>query len=145
MEKDKALDTLARVFHYGEERECEDGAVMFVGMDLWNEGCEAIEALIDSDPNRRTQKVDLKIFAEWLHEMQELTGGCVLAMRAEGRAGMVLELSWEQDGQAMSYSHPMSGTELCQMPVFVEIQVLQQIRWRVENSKPVPPTKQGEK
>jgi len=46
MEKDDALNTLAKVFHNGEEMEGEDGAVMVVDLALWNEGCDAIEALI---------------------------------------------------------------------------------------------------
>jgi len=80
--------------------------------------------------------MDLKDFAEWLHEMQELTGGCVLEMRVDGRAGIALELSWRQDGQAVSYSHHMSGVELRQMRVAVQKQVMQQIRLRVESRKP---------
>ena len=86
--------------------------------------------------------MDLKDFAEWLHEMQELTGGCVLKMRADGRAGIALELSWRQDGHAVSYSHHMSGVELRQMRVDVQKQVMRQIRYRVENRKPpnVTPT-----
>lgn len=41
-----ALNTLARVFHSGEEIEGDDGAAMMVDMALWNEGCEALESLI---------------------------------------------------------------------------------------------------
>jgi hypothetical protein len=46
MRKDEALNTLAKVFHNGEEIEGEDGAVMVVDLVLWNEGCEALEELI---------------------------------------------------------------------------------------------------
>ena len=49
MEKDDALNTLAKVFHSGEEMEGEDGAVMVVDLALWNEGCRAIEALIGGE------------------------------------------------------------------------------------------------
>lgn len=49
MEKDDALNTLAKVLHSGEEMEGEDGAVMVVDLALWNEGCEAIEALIGGE------------------------------------------------------------------------------------------------
>lgn len=49
MEKDDALNTLAKVFHNGEEMEGEDGMVMVVDLALWNEGCEAIEALIGGE------------------------------------------------------------------------------------------------
>lgn len=41
-----ALNTLARLFHSGEEIEGDDGAAMMVDMALWNEGCEALESLI---------------------------------------------------------------------------------------------------
>jgi hypothetical protein len=49
MDKDEALNTLAKVFHNGEEMEGEDGAVMVVDLALWNEGCEAIEAVIGGE------------------------------------------------------------------------------------------------
>ena len=80
--------------------------------------------------------MNLKDFAEWLHEMQELTGGCVLEMRVDGPAGIALELSWRQDGKAVSYSHHMSDIELRQMHVAVQKQVMRQIRYRVESGKP---------
>lgn len=81
--------------------------------------------------------MDLKELATWLHDMQELTGGCVLEMRADGRAGgLALELSWRQDGQAMGYAHHLSGVELRQMYVSVQSQVLEQIRKNVARRKP---------
>ena len=49
MGKDDALNTLAKVFHNGEEMEGDDGAVMVVDLALWNEGCEAIELLIGGE------------------------------------------------------------------------------------------------
>lgn len=49
MEKDEALNTLAKVFHNGEEMEGEDGAVMVVDLALWNEGCDALEAVIGGE------------------------------------------------------------------------------------------------
>jgi len=49
MDKDEALNTLAKVFGHGEEMEGADGAVMVVDLALWNEGCEAIEALIGGE------------------------------------------------------------------------------------------------
>ena len=49
MDKDEALNSLAKLFHNGEEMEGDDGAVMVVDLALWNEGCEAIEALIGGE------------------------------------------------------------------------------------------------
>ena len=49
MEKDEALNTLAKVFHNGEEMEGEAGAVMVVDLALWNEGCDALEAFIGGE------------------------------------------------------------------------------------------------
>ena len=46
---DAALNTLAQVFHNGEEAEGDDGAVMMVDLALWNEGCEALESLVSED------------------------------------------------------------------------------------------------
>lgn len=43
---DAALNTLAKMFHHGEEIEGDDGAAMMVDMALWNEGLEAFESLI---------------------------------------------------------------------------------------------------
>ena len=80
--------------------------------------------------------MDLKYFAEWLHEMQELTGGCVLEMRVDRRGGIAMELSWRQDRQAVSYSYHLSGFELRKMHVAAQKQVMQQIRYRVESGKP---------
>ena len=50
---DAALNTLAKMFHNGEEVEGDDGAAMMVDMALWNEGCEALESLI-GDGNDET-------------------------------------------------------------------------------------------
>ena len=49
MDKDEALNSLAKVFHNGEEIEGDDGLAMVVDLALWNEGCEAIEALIGGE------------------------------------------------------------------------------------------------
>jgi len=75
--------------------------------------------------------MNLNDIAKWMHEMQELTGGCVLEMRAYGRSGIELELSWRKDGHAVSHSHRISGLELRQMDVSAQKQVMQQIRHRV--------------
>ena len=75
--------------------------------------------------------MNLNDFAEWMHEMQELTGGCVLEMRAYGRAGIELELSYRKDGKAVSRSQRMDGFELRQMDASAQKQVMQQIRHRV--------------
>lgn len=49
MEKYEALNTLAKLFHNGEEMEGEDGMVMIVDLVLWNEGYEALESLIGGE------------------------------------------------------------------------------------------------
>ena len=47
MDKDEALNSLAKLFHNSEEMESYDGgAVMVVDFDLWHEGCAAMEFLI---------------------------------------------------------------------------------------------------
>lgn len=43
---DATLNTLARLFHNGEEIEGDNGAAMMVDMSLWNEGCEALESIL---------------------------------------------------------------------------------------------------
>ena len=47
--RDAALNTLAKLFHNGEEVEGDDGAAMMVDMSLWNEGVEALEFLVGDD------------------------------------------------------------------------------------------------
>lgn len=61
MEKDDALNTLAEVFRNGEEMEGEDGAVMVVDLALWNEGCEAIEALIGGEEDEEVGTGECRI------------------------------------------------------------------------------------
>ena len=78
--------------------------------------------------------MNLNDIAKWMHEMQELTGGCVLEMRAYGQSGIELELSWRQEyGLAVSHSHRISGLELRQMDASAQKQVMQQIRHRVSS------------
>jgi len=43
---DAALNTLARLFHNGEEIEGDDGAAMMVDLSLWHEASEAFDSLI---------------------------------------------------------------------------------------------------
>lgn len=47
--KDDALNSLAKLFHNGEEFEGDDGLIIGVDINLWNEGCEAIETLIGGE------------------------------------------------------------------------------------------------
>jgi len=49
MDKDEALNSLAKLFHNSEEMEGDDGAVMVVDLDLWHEGCAAMEFLIGGE------------------------------------------------------------------------------------------------
>ena len=49
MDKDEALNSLAKLFHNSEEMEGEDGAVMVVDLDLWHEGCAAMEFLVGGE------------------------------------------------------------------------------------------------
>jgi len=43
---DAALNTLAKLFHRGEEIEGDDGAAMMVDLSLWHEASEAFDSLI---------------------------------------------------------------------------------------------------
>ena len=78
MDKDEALNTLAKVFHNGEEMEGDDGAVMVVDLALWNEGCEAIEALIGGEEDER-------------HRRDEPEGGAAVPRPEQGDAGAQLD------------------------------------------------------
>lgn len=48
-EQDSALNKICELIHRGEEIEADDGLAMMVPMDLWNEACEAVEALVGQD------------------------------------------------------------------------------------------------
>ena len=49
MNNDEALNTLAKMFHSGEEIEGPDGLAMMVDMSLWNDAVEALEEIIGGD------------------------------------------------------------------------------------------------
>lgn len=49
MDKDEALNTLARMFHHADEMEGPDGTVMVVDLALWNEACEALETIVGGE------------------------------------------------------------------------------------------------
>lgn len=49
MNNDEALNTLAKMFHNGEEIEGPDGLAIMVDMALWNDACEAFENIIVDD------------------------------------------------------------------------------------------------
>lgn len=49
VQKDEALNTLCKVFHAGEEFEGPGGMIMAVDLALWNEGCEALEAIVGGE------------------------------------------------------------------------------------------------
>lgn len=57
MNKDDALNTLAKVFHSGEEFEGDDGMEMAVDLALWNEGCEAVEMLIGGEEDETAKAI----------------------------------------------------------------------------------------
>ena len=46
MDKDEAINIIARVFHSGEEIEGPDGLAMMVDMTIWNDACEALEDIV---------------------------------------------------------------------------------------------------
>ena len=95
MDKDEALNTLAKVFHNGEEMEGEDGAVMVVDLALWNEGCEAIEALIGGEEDEEvgaggTATVTRAMLTA-AHGVTLKSGDVVLSARLLGRIFLAME------------------------------------------------------
>ena len=46
MDKDEAINIIARMFHSGEEIEGPDGLAMMVDMTIWNDACEALEDIV---------------------------------------------------------------------------------------------------
>ena len=46
MDRDEAINIIARVFHSGEEIEGPDGLAMMVDMTVWNDACEALEDIV---------------------------------------------------------------------------------------------------
>ena len=76
----------------------------------------------------------LKDLAAWLQNMNDLTGGCVLDLRATERGGLTLDLSWRHNGRAQGYEHTLSSIELRQMRDTVQFSVLEQMGHRVAAS-----------
>jgi hypothetical protein len=83
--------------------------------------------------------MNLKDLAAWLQNMNELTNGCVLELRATERGELTLDLSWRHNGRAQGYEHALSGIELRQMRDTVQASVLEQIGHRVAASMREPP------
>ena len=83
--------------------------------------------------------MNLKDLAAWLQNMNELTNGCVLELRATERGGLTLDLSWRHNGRAQGYEHALSGIELRQMRDTVQFSVLEQIGHLVAASMREPP------
>ena len=83
--------------------------------------------------------MNLKYLAAWLQNMNEMTNGCVLELRATERGGLTLDMNWRHNGRAKGYEHALSGVELRQMRETVQLSVLEQIGHRVTASMREPP------
>jgi hypothetical protein len=72
-ERDIALNTLAEMFESAKESEGEDGLLMSVSIDLWHEGCDALEVLIggedDAEP-KPAQEIPAELVA-WANSWKE--------------------------------------------------------------------------
>ena len=91
MEKDDALNTLAKVFHNGEEMEGEDGAVMVVDLALWNEGCDAIEALIGGGGGDAARVEAMNMQEESEKRFKKVGSGGTATCRNDGRCQYAID------------------------------------------------------
>ena len=94
MDKDEALNTLAKVFHNGEEMEGEDGAVMVVDLALWNEGREAIEAVIGGEEDEEVGAGGTAVTREMItaaHGVTLESGDVILSARLLERIYLTME------------------------------------------------------
>ena len=76
---DAALNTLAKLFHNGEEIEGDNGAAMMVDMALWHEASEAFDSLIGEGDDETLASSAAPVVREpqyWCPETGELCGKC---------------------------------------------------------------------
>jgi len=85
---DAALNTLARLFHNGEEIEGDDGAAMMVDLSLWHEASEAFDSLIGDGDGETLASSAAPAVREPLTDARKLCT-CDGAGRGPGRACVV--------------------------------------------------------
>ena len=78
--------------------------------------------------------MNLQTWAEWVAQIDALTGGGVVEMRAGPGAGMTIAVCWEQEGQSMSYEHALSMLEMKAMRATVQPCVLDSIEHAVRKA-----------
>ena len=85
---DAALNTLAKLFHRGEEIEGDDGAAMMVDLSLWHEASEAFDSLIGDGDGETLASSAAPAVREPLTDARKLCT-CDGAGRGPGRACVV--------------------------------------------------------
>lgn len=80
--------------------------------------------------------MNLKTWAEWVAQIDALTGGGHVELLADEHGGMIIGVAWNQDGQRMRYGHALSMHEMKHMYESVQPCVLEQITNAVRKMVP---------
>lgn len=71
--------------------------------------------------------MNLQTWAEWVAQIDALTGGGTVELRPGPGTGMTIAVLWAQDGKRMAYGHALSMIEMKAMCEAVQPCVLEQI------------------
>jgi len=80
--------------------------------------------------------MNLKTWAEWVAQINALTGGGAVHLRAGPGKGMTIAVRWTQDGKSMAYDHALSIHEMKAMRASIQIVVLESITHAVRKMTP---------
>lgn len=80
--------------------------------------------------------MNLQTWAEWVAQIDVITGGGVVELRAGPGPGMTIAVLWRQDGKNMAYGHAVSMHEMEAMHGAVQPCVLESITHAVRKMTP---------
>lgn len=80
--------------------------------------------------------MNLQTWAEWVAEIDSITGGGSVEMRAGPGPGMTISVHWEQAGKRMACGHALSVHEMKAMHEVVQLCVLESITHAVRRMTP---------
>ena len=80
--------------------------------------------------------MNLQTWAEWVAQIDALTGGGVVELRTGPSNGMTIAVRWTHDGQSMSYDHALSMREMKAIYGGLQPSVLESITHAVRKMAP---------
>lgn len=71
--------------------------------------------------------MNLKTWAEWVAQINALTGDGAVHLRAGPGKGMTIAVRWTQNGKSMVYDHALSIHEMRAMRAVAQVGVLESV------------------